>query len=359
MSAKRIGVIAASTVLGVFAPLFLFAPVAFAQVTGLEVQPAIIEANVNPGQQYSFAITVKNISSTQQTFTIGAQDISGLTEGGQPIFAQPGQETSYSLSAWIPTPQAPLTLQPGQSQTIPFTANVPANASPGAHFGSVFFESGTTKTAGNGSGIGFDVGSVISLQIAGNIVENSRILEFSTDQLTYNSPTVNFTTKVENMGNVLDRPHGVIQITDMWGNQVGNVTVNDNAAPVFPGSTRAYVVNWQGSGFAIGRYQAVLSLSYGENTKQTITAATSFWIIPLKLVGSIIGAILVLILVIYFGVRSYLRKQLRAMGVSSGGNEMSYYANRYNKSGSRLVFTVLGILLLCILLLVIIFVMFS
>lgn len=339
-------------------------PLAFAQTTGgegLEVKPAIIEDKVNPGETYRFSVTVKNISSSPRTLTMSTKDISGLDASGHPIFAPKGQETTYSLSTWIRVPTAPIVLGAGESRTVALTAQVPKNASPGAHFGGVFFDYAAQPQNSNGSAISIQVGDVISLQIAGDIVEDARIRQFSTDRLIYGAPSVVFTTKVENMGNVLERPRGLIQIADMSGKQVASIPVNDALAPVFPGAVRAYAASWNDNGFAIGRYQATLSLSYGDSSKRTISATTSFWVIPFKLTVSVIGGLLLLILLIYLWVRRYLKKQLSAMGVSTTAKDadLDYYGRKYNKTGSRLALVTAVVLLLSILLLVILFILFA
>ncbi|HUO50799.1 MAG TPA: DUF916 domain-containing protein [Candidatus Paceibacterota bacterium] len=357
MSGTRIGVLLASSVASLIFAFSLPLGVA-AQTTGLEVKPAVIEDNVQPGQTYPFSVTITNISSSEQTYTVSTKDIEGLDENGQAIFAQPGQETSYSLSSWIVIPQQPITLEAGETRTVSFVAHVPTQTSPGAHFGGVFFNVAAGKTNGNGAGIGYEVGTVISLQIAGEAIDAERITQFSTDKILYSSPNVTLTTKVENRGNVLSRPHGLIEITDMFGKKVASITVNDNAAPVFPGSVRAYNTFWNDESLAIGRYQAVVSLSYGSDAKSTITAETSFWVIPLKLTAIVLGSLLALIILLVVSVRMYLRAQLRAMGVAKG-DDMSFYQKRYGRSGSRIAWFILAVLLLCVILLIVLFVMFA
>ena len=328
---------------------------------GLQVKPAVIEDNATPGETYHFTVTITNIAPAERTFTVVTKDISGLDDNGLPIFAPKDQETIYSLSSWIRVPQAPIVLQAGESRAIPFTAQVPANASPGSHFGGVFFDYQAQSTNNTGSAISVEVGNVISLQIAGNIVEDARIREFSTDRILYSSPAVVFTTKVENMGNILVRPRGLVQITDMFGRRVADIPVNDALAPVFPGSERAYAVDWTDAGFAIGRYQAILSLSYGSDSKRTISATTSFWVIPLKLIAAIIGALLIIILGIYLWVRTYLRKKLSSMRApaETNGANLSYYSRKYNQTSSRTALITIIALLLSIILLAVLFIMFA
>lgn len=327
---------------------------------GLQVKPAIVDDNVTPGQVYHFSVKVTNISSIDRTFAVSALDISGLNNQGLPVFASPGDVTGYSLSSWIVLPTAPITLKAGETADIPFTANVPTSVSPGAHFGGVFFDSSGQQSGGNGSAVAMKVGTILNLQIAGDILEDSRMREFSTDQLVYGAANVNFTSKVENLGNVLVRPHGVIAITDMFGKQVATLTVNDAGAPIFPNSSRSYLTAWQGSGFAIGRYQAVLSMSYGSEGKKTISSTTSFWILPLPLIGSVIGGFLALALALYVGLRVYIRRQLRAMGVARGKEaDTALYRKRYQRSGSRLMLIVFTLALLCVILLMALFLLFA
>jgi hypothetical protein len=329
---------------------------------GLKVQPAVIEDKAVPGQTYLFAVTITNISSVERSYTVTTKDINGLDDNGRPVFAPKDQETPYSLSSWIQLPKEPILLKAGESRAISLTANVPSNASPGSHFGGIFFNYTADTEKTTGSAVSYEVGNVISLQIAGTVLEDARLREFSTNRILYGTPDVTFTTKLENLGNILERPRGVVEITNMSGKLVASIAVNDALAPVFPGATRPYVVNWKDEGFAIGRYQAIVSISYGSDAKRTISATTSFWVIPLKLVLTVIGALLVVILGVYFWVRTYIRQKLRGMGsTAAAGKEadLSYYGKKYNKTGSRLTIILVVALLASAALLAALFFMFA
>jgi hypothetical protein len=185
----------------------------------------------------------------------------------------------------------------------------------------------------------------VSLRIAGDAVEEARIREFSTRKLVYTAPDVSFDTKVENVGNVFVRPHGLVEITNMFGTKVGTVAVNDGGAPVFPGEHRVYTVDWKSDSFAIGRYQAVVSLSYGDDLKKTITATASFWIVPLKFIAIVAFSLLVVILALYLGMRTYIRRTLRSMGVND-----TQSADTKRSGSSRLPVVILAVILLVIML---------
>lgn len=339
--------------------VFAFLPLAAMAQTpeGLELKPAVIEDNATPGQVYQFTIKVTNISPNEKSFYASAKDIKGLDSNGLPVFAAEGETTDYSLSSWLALPQEQIVLKAGETRAIPFSIRVPANSSPGAHFGGVFLSAQAPKLSSTGAGVGYSVGTIIALKIAGDVIEDAQLREFSTDRFVYSSSTVNFLSKVENRGNVLARPHGLIEISDMFGKKVGTLTVNDTAAPVFPGSDRTYPVSWTADGFAFGRYQAVASLVYGDQARKTISGTTSFWILPLKPILTVLGALLALVLVLYFGIRSYIRKTLRAMGASP--DRADHVLVRRDRSASRMMIVTVGIFLFVLLFLAALFVFFA
>lgn len=341
--------------------LFIVAMAGVAQAQtpeGVEMKPAIIEDRVDPGSVRSFLLTVTNLSSQERTFYFSALDIKGVDDRGVPIFAQEGEPTPYELSTWITVPEESFTVPSGESREFPFSVTVPKDASPGAHFGGVFLDVRPPRLRTSGAGVGYSVGTIVSLRIAGDVIEDARIRSFSTDKLIYSIPEVTFTTNVENLGNVLVRPHGHVKIVNMTGREVGTARVNENSGAVFPLSERAYDVTWEREGFAFGRYQALVSLVYGEDGRRTITGTTSFWILPLKPILYTIGGFLAFVLVLFMSVRMYIRRKLSEMGVSAV-KRGDYYAKRYDRSASRLLVMTVAIALFSLAFLAFLFLMFA
>jgi len=337
------------------------APLVLAQSSeGLQVRPAVIEDGIAPGQTYKFSIKVTNVSGADKVFFLGAQNIKGLDDNGQPIFAEPSEATKFDLSSWVQLPSDSITLKGNETKDVSFSVHVPSDASPGSHFGGIFFDARPTKQQTTGTGVGIKVGTIISLKIAGDILEEARLREFSTNKLVYDIPKVDFLARVEDQGNVLIRPHGLVEISNMFGKQVATIRVNDAGAPVFPGEERSYATAWEYDGFAFGRYQAVMTLNYGDEEKKTIFGTTSFWVLPLKPILIGLGIVLAIVVVLYVIMRMYIRKQLRDMGVSSSKRaDVDMYGRRTNRSSSRLFAIVLGIFLLCVVVLSVLFLMFA
>lgn len=323
---------------------------------GIQMRPAVIEERINPGETRSFTISATNIADEERTLYLSAYDITGIDAGGVPQFASEGEKTPYELSSWITLPMDFIILRANEKRDITFSVKVPTDASPGSHFGGVFFEAKPEPSLESGAAIGARVGTVVSLRISGDITEEVVLREFSTEQFMYDGPPVQFLMKIENKGNVLARPHGGIEITDMFGKKVATVEVNSAGAAVFPMSERDYTATWESDGLAFGRYSAVLNVVYGEEGRKTVVRSTSFWVLPLKGTLTTLAAVLGVIVLLYVMVKMYIRRKLREMGVNAS---TATHSRTYNRGISRLMFIAVGIALLGMLLLVGIFALFA
>ncbi len=332
-----------------------------AQTTlGLQLKPAVVEDQVNPGEAHQYSISVSNVSKVAGNFYISAQDIKGVDDQGRPVFSNQGEVTGYELTSWITLPQSTLSLNAGETKTISFSVKIPSDASPGSHFASVFFSDKPIAPTTSGTGVGFNVGSIVSLRISGDIREEALLQEFSTSKLIYATANVDFRTKVQNLGNVLVQPTGIIQVTNMFGREVAKVPVNTSLASVFPKSSRTYPSTWKSDGFEFGRYQAIVSLVYGTDARKTIYSTTSFWVLPLVPILIVLGVLFGIVLLVYLLMKSFIRNKLRGMGVPNATRaDTDFYKKKYQKSSSRLIVVAMAVLLACLVFLVLMFVIFA
>jgi hypothetical protein len=314
----------------------------FAQETdGLKLSPAFHEERVDPGSIYTHAVTVTNLSNVDRTYYLLTEDIEKLDENNQPVFSD-NVPTSYQLSKWVVLPSESIELKAGETKSVPFTIRVPQSASPGSHFGGIFFDLEPQRLRTVGTGVGIRVGTILSLRISGEVTEELVLREFSTDKFVYSEPTVIFDTKIENLGNVLMRPAGFLEITDMFGAKVANIPLNESAAGIFPQSERIFKTTWETDRLMFGRYQAVVSVGYGlEGSQKTIFNTVSFWVLPLKPVLIVLGVLFGAFILLYVSVRYYIRKKINEM---SGGRraDAELYSRRYQKSSSPMTIVVLA-----------------
>lgn len=323
----------------------------------MKIQPTMFEERADPGQEFVRTLTISNLSSIEQSLFPTARDIVGIGPDNQPIYSdEAGDDSGMSLASWITFDQRSLVLRPNGSASITFTVKVPKDASPGSHFAGVFLAYRPEIERQNATGVGYDIGSIVNLQIAGEVDVKSLIREFSTSKVVYGEPKVQFTSRVENLGNVFVRPRGIIEIEGMFGKRFDPLPVNENGAGILPKNTRTFETNWAPDGFQIGRYRATVSLSYGEaNAQQTLYSTLDFWVLPVGTLLPVFGVLLALAVTFYVVLRMYIRSQVARLG---GGRTAS--VQRESARGlSRLAAVVIAILVSVIIGLLVLFFYFG
>jgi hypothetical protein len=347
---------------------FMTAGLARAQTTSqnathITVAPALVEEVINPGDQYSSSIQVTNSDSNAKQYTVSVQDISGLTAGGDPIFS-PAQISDFGVSTWVSIPQTTFTVPGNATKEVSFSIAVPKDAAPGGHYGAIFINYGAKRPTSNGAGVGYQVGTLIELRIAGQDVEAASIKSFTTDKGFYEKPQVTFTTTVSDDGNVLLRPRGPISITNMFGATVATLIMNNEDDAIFPSSSRTFSAVWNGDGMSFGKYDAIMSLTYGNDVQKTVTEMTSFWVIPIVPIVAVLGSIIFFIIIFVWSLKVYIRKRVNALRSKDGGSQVSLAEEEkifdQNKLPfSRLMVMVVATIVFAIIFLFVLFVMFG
>lgn len=284
-----------------------------AQQAGLSISPALIEETLDPGFEKKYSVEIKNINSDSDevTYYLSTRNIADVKAGGIPVFAKDEEETGMELADWIELETKEITLAGGQNTTVNFTMRVPENAAPGSHFGGVFISVDPPEIERSGAAVGYQVANIVSIRVSGDVIEEASIRQFSTDKFLYGTKNVDFSVRIENRGNVLVRPYGPLEITNMLGQKIDSIIFNENQNSVFPGRSRDYSISWEGEGTGFGRYEAVISPVYGdEGAKKTISSTVTFWILPMSIIGPALGVLALLLLITFVSVRIYINRTL-------------------------------------------------
>lgn len=283
---------------------------------GVGLSPATIEEAGDPGSSQKHKITITNLSESVQTFYLFTRDITGVSGGGVPVFAdEDAEKTGYELSAWITLETEEITIPGGGEGSFEITIDIPENATPGSHFGGVFVSVEPPRMRSLGAAVGYEVANIISIRVAGDAIESAQIRSFAAEKFIYGEPIVNFLARIENKGTVLVRPVGPLEIYNMFGTKIATLTFNESKAGVFPLTTRDFDITWENDAPGFGRYQAVLSLIYGDQGRQaTISSTATFWILPKNILLPAIIILAVLLLSVYIGIKLYVRSTLRNLG---------------------------------------------
>ncbi len=295
---------------------------AFAQESlSVTVTPPMFQLTIGPGESWSSNIKVVNNNTYDVTYAPQVVDFEAQGESGQgkfvPLiesFASEPRSTN-SLGSWIELSTEPFTIKAGKSADVPFTVHVPENADPGGHYAAIMIGPKEEDSAtGSHMRVSSFVTSLLMVRIKGDIIESGRIREFTTDKTLYQKPEANFALRFENTGNTHLRPQGTITLYNMWGKERGQVLINEssNFGNVLPRSIRKFEFAWTGEDtlFDIGRYSAVVTLTYGDDGRQNTSATTYFWVVPVVPVLVTLGVLLFMVLTLTWFIRRYIRRAL-------------------------------------------------
>src|SRR3989339_335291 len=278
----------------------------------LSITPPLIKNNVNPGQVWKSSIKLINNNSYEIKVYVQVSDFEGGPEEGTVKFIsvdpQSG-DSGYLMSRWIAIDLGPISIPAFSSKEIPYVVDVPEDATPGGHYAAVMAGTKPGDDSGGGSKISIStmLSSLILLSVSGDIDERGRIREFSTNQQVVQDANIDFAVRFENIGNVHIQPQGEIQIYDFWDQEKGKILINHNkeTGNVLPGGIRKWNFNWAGEKgfFRMGRYKAVLILSYGQQGRETVDRTLYFWVLNFKVLAYVFGSIifLVIVFVIFIG----------------------------------------------------------
>lgn len=308
-----------STVLGSIACVLL-ALVPFGasaqESLSVTVTPPMIQLTIGPGETWASSLKIVNTNSYDLTYYANPVDFAAEGEEGKGSFVPLLDAGAPTLGNWIEISKDPIFVPRGTSKEIPFTVRIPADAAPGGHYAAILVGTtpGDEATEGSTVKISSYVSSLLFVRIKGDVDERARIREFRTASWFYQNPKATFLLRFENLGNTHLRPQGEITLYNMWGKERGRVQLSQKSTfgNVLPESIRRFSFMWEGeeSLFDIGRYSAVVTLSYGEDQKQNTSATAYFWVVPVVPVSITLGSALTFVLLIAWLIRRYIRRTL-------------------------------------------------
>lgn len=288
----------------------------------LEIAPPVIYLTVNPGQTVKTQIFLRDISSGDLIVTGQANDFTAAGEDGTPkILLNETGPNPYSLKDWI-SPPTQLRLVPKEVKTMSITVNVPANASPGGHYGIIRFTATPPNLNNSGVSLSTSLGALMLVTVNGQIKQDLSVKQFSVSHKgktgnLFESGPVDFLVRLTNNGNVHEQPAGQIAVTDMFGKKIASVNINLPPRNILPQSTRRFQSALDksviGNKKLFGRYTAKLTVTYANN-KKTTTSTLKFWVIPYKLIAIVIAALIAGFFALRFALRRYNRYIINRSG---------------------------------------------
>lgn len=292
----------------------------------LTLVPPSLEYSGVKGQKFESRVKLLNNDNRTLTLTPSTANFGAKDETGEPDFSFDTPVTD--LASWITISTESVVLDPGETKEIPFTIQVPADAEPGGHYAGIFFASGGSASGGGQIGIQSKIGTLIILTVDGNIREQAAISSVTFDgPSTFSRPPVTFQIRIANSGNVHVKPKGKVTVLNMFGGEVDTMTLPQDKN-VLPGQTRLFEATWakksvdttrgnffrelgaEFSNFALGTYTANVEVTYGENDT-TLLGKVKFTIIPWRALTVIVLGLIIIILALTVGLKSYNQMVIR------------------------------------------------
>lgn len=267
----------------------------------MEISPPSQEIVADPGQKITVKARIRNISN--QTYPVKVR-IENFTANGDEGQVALEESDLNSISKWSKITPASFDLAPGDTQEVTATVQIPKKGIAGGQYGTFVFSALPSGKEANAASVAQEVGSLFLIRVNGNIDERLTFLSMTAPDFSEYGP-VPFTMKFENTGNVHVKPYGLINVTDMFGQRVTDIVVPGQN--VLPGSARNIKSALERK-FLIGRYKALAVMYYGTSKNHTLTAETTFIVIPYKVILVLAG-----ILTILYWSRKRLGKVMKAL----------------------------------------------
>ena len=286
-------------ILPIILSLLLFPAIALAQESlSITAIPPRLELSALPGATLQETVKFRNDSPTDMTVQVVTADFIVNDNQGTPIAVSETVSGRWSLASWITARPKTLILPSGQTSTIDLVIAIPDNAAPGGHYAMVTYEPVPEAglEAGSGSEIRPKVGSLIYLNVVGDVVEAANLKSFAVAEKFAHYGPIRLKAEIENLGDVHFAPKGSVSVRNMLNDPIAEITLEEKN--IFPFASRTYDFEVAGK-WRLGRYVAEITATAGDSLVP-VHGLIYFWIVPVKELSLIGIALIALIALMIF-----------------------------------------------------------
>ncbi len=291
--------------------LGIFFPTGRADAT--TISPLVLEPSVAPGGSTEVSLFLFNETADNLYLSGSLQPFQSKGEDGQVQLVNNSDISGQALS-WVKLDVDSVVLKPGEKVAVPIKINVPKTASVGGYYLAAIWSTAPAPGKTSQVKITSQVGSLILLKVSGEAKEDLKITGFNLvkSKNIYGSLPINFDLKIQNDGNVHEKPTGMLEVKNVFGGVVATANFNVDGKNILPQSTRDFNVAWsqnigQNKGlfsslvgsvehFKFGCFTAKINLDYGANHTRISSSEISFWIIPWKVLS--VGLFIIILIIV-------------------------------------------------------------
>lgn len=230
-----------------------------------------------PGMLVEDSLYVTNVGTTRGSVDLYAVDATTSQTSGVTFFTP--DDPRHDVGAWITLSSQKITLNPGQSQDVPFSLRIPSTVRPGQHGGGIIARDAVDQAVSSNSGGVHSIVQVQLQEILGVLVNLPGTLteKLNVTGITYDrkSTSQNLLVGLANTGTQIIHPSGILQISAKEGKLLQNVPMK--LAAILPQTAISYPVSIENHALNSGTYTASISLSYegGHHVSYETTFVTS------------------------------------------------------------------------------------
>ncbi|MDF9809692.1 hypothetical protein M2116_000636 [Aurantimicrobium minutum] len=204
---------------------------------------------VEPGQVIHDEYLVSNSGSTPADVTVYATDAYNLENGDYGLLDS--STPAKDVGTWVffddGSQRMTLSLAPGESRAVPFTINVPADATPGDHAGGMIISSLTDSAQ-----VKLDrrIATRLYLRVKGDLAALMTVSSIAANYSPSFNPfagTVNITFTLTNNGNVSLGANTAAVVKGLFGIPLSGVSRTE-VPELLPGTSRSMTVQVEGVG---------------------------------------------------------------------------------------------------------------
>ncbi len=223
-----------------------------------------VELTINRGEKKNSYITVSNTHPEEAIhIKVYVQDLVYLPDGSND-FLPPGT-TPWSCAEWIKLIPDEFDLRPNREQVVKFQARVPPEAR-GGYYAVIFFEVLSTPEQQEDlttAAVAVRIGTIVLVDVAGTAEYKAKLTGLTVATTEKEDVSIlELTCSIKNLGNLLIRPKGTIQILDSQKTEQATLDLNPSKGGILPGTTRNFTVSLN-EPLSEGRYTVRTLVDYG------------------------------------------------------------------------------------------------
>ncbi len=218
----------------------------------------------HPGQRFQSSFRVTNSGTVKGTALLYPVDATTGQSSGT-VYRNQG-EPRTDVGSWLLLGRSQVTLAPHQSQEVPFTITIPQGARPGQHIGGIVAEQSNSLVENQQdqhiSGISIEVHNLNIVAVQINL-PGPQIERLQADHLQLNDQHTNqsLLISLRNTGTMMVKAQGRLQIHNNAHKLIQDIPLSLDT--LLPQTRIDLPINVRKSALVVGRYHALLTLTYG------------------------------------------------------------------------------------------------